>query len=1411
MNVRPHPSPLRQAKGKHAPFWGVALPGIFGVAICLSAAFALATRADNTAPVFSSVVSWQLPDLVAVSPAVSYVFYEQSGTSPDTPLVSQVVSYQFHEWPGNLDSIAGSSLPVSYLYNFPGSAGLVSHVIAFQNSGTPLVDMFYDLSGTGTSYFLTVSVSTDGGATFSVPATHFTGDGVSSPTAPGTGKHIVWDAGADLGPGYFPNVVLRVSADGPPATSSIFPVNLRGLDGGLKVTGQVVDGATGKAVAGALVQLDSESATSDAQGHFAFPAVAVGDYTLSVSKTGYAAASATVSVTPGSAPSRVIALSPSASPGSAPRVTSVTSKYSGFRYFLDGAAFPIVGFPVTYTAQVDWAGHPPGAARFLTPRRTYTVTVSNSTASQVLDMSSDFGPNGRLRVAVVSSDGTQSVEKLADFLVVPSPFPMFPSLAWGVEDQGSSFSYNTSFDTTIFDQGVTDKIIPQSIPVFGDKALKVEFIPAVEVAVNSDGTATVTIKWDNLEIGKLLKAHRKNHGLRSLMNFMSDLVDEGRIDRRHLPHQPFGGLDLTLYPELGGGWKYAVDAGQWQWNDAFAGLGADLSVSQTWPFLIGFVPLYFRAKAELTVDATAHLLQLSPLSLAGEVDVNPSLRGSLGVGISELLAAEGWVEGGARIEIPQPPAGPPASLYLKAGATIYYLIGHQDYSGLVWSWPSEGVLHTRQVVLHEIPWRPLGREYLQFPSQGILARSARVRRMDNRRGGSPDILLSPVFPYSDPNCFARGTNLDLVFVADNTNRTSMNRTLALFTQFDGANWSQPTPIADDGTADFHPRLLSFPDGTMVVAWENEGALLPDTATLDAMKANLEVSAAWFDPKTGGWSPAWQATTNGFLDRSPKLAGRSQDNVLLTWIANPANDENGSPTAPNQIWSARWNGNAWSAPQLAATITNAVLKYDLAYDGTTANLVLSVDTVSGATDVHGHELLRLAYQNGNWGPLTQLTADQVPDDNPQTILDSQGKVVLTWLKGDELSSVVDFAMTNRQVLRTNEYSSNLADFKLAASAGGRLALLWAEPSENDSDLFAMFYDPAAQVWGAPKQLTRDPETERGMTAAFFGEKELVAVYNRTLVSSTNALGTSVTDLAALVSPLGEDLALDGSRFYSDPANPSPGGSATLRLRVLNLGDQAETDVVVAFYQGAVGPESELGRASLTNGLPPQAASEVTFTWPVAATNGTTTVFAVVDPDQKVADATRSNNVARLDLVKPNLGIQSASWSLVASNLVAVTVRVGNDGVVDAEPATVSLRQDSATGTDLFSQDLPTLAPGESEDASFVWSVAGLPHDLNVVAVLSGSGLANNFSTAKLTADLAIDLTTPPRLEDCHYLSDGSFQLTVLSEPGRSYAVQSSTNLIDWIPVTTFVSTNATTTIVDPTADKSPYRFYRAVIP
>ena len=90
---------------------------------------------------------------------------------------------------------------------------VVSKVQVSQRPGTHKVDIRYDVADAdGDALWITVEVSDDGGTTYEVPAAGFSGDNGFG-IKPGSGKHIVWDAGVDWGGKYSANMRFRVTAD----------------------------------------------------------------------------------------------------------------------------------------------------------------------------------------------------------------------------------------------------------------------------------------------------------------------------------------------------------------------------------------------------------------------------------------------------------------------------------------------------------------------------------------------------------------------------------------------------------------------------------------------------------------------------------------------------------------------------------------------------------------------------------------------------------------------------------------------------------------------------------------------------------------------------------------------------------------------------------------------------------------------------------------------------------------------------------------------------------------------------------------------------------------------------------------------------------------------------------------------
>jgi hypothetical protein len=72
-------------------------------------------------------------------------------------------------------------------------------------------------------------------------------------------------------------------------------------------------------------------------------------------------------------------------------------------------------------------------------------------------------------------------------------------------------------------------------------------------------------------------------------------------------------------------------------------------------------------------------------------------------------------------------------------------------------------------------------------------------------------------------------------------------------------------------------------------------------------------------------------------------------------------------------------------------------------------------------------------------------------------------------------------------------------------------------------------------------------------------------------------------------------------------------------------------------------------------------------------------------------------------------------------------------------------------------------------------------------------------------------TPPRLEAPMRQADGAFAFAVRAEAGKTNVVETSTNLVQWLPLAGALNTNGLWQFSDPGAAALPARFYRAVAP
>jgi len=101
------------------------------------------------------------------------------------------------------------SLIAASTFSQDGSITNIS--VAQRTNGSGLVDVYFDLSGEGDSYFMNMKVSFDAGVNYS-PITHSSLSGDTGPLVPGGGKHIIWDPTQEHPNRYSPQTKLMVIA-----------------------------------------------------------------------------------------------------------------------------------------------------------------------------------------------------------------------------------------------------------------------------------------------------------------------------------------------------------------------------------------------------------------------------------------------------------------------------------------------------------------------------------------------------------------------------------------------------------------------------------------------------------------------------------------------------------------------------------------------------------------------------------------------------------------------------------------------------------------------------------------------------------------------------------------------------------------------------------------------------------------------------------------------------------------------------------------------------------------------------------------------------------------------------------------------------------------------------------------------
>jgi hypothetical protein len=330
-------------------------------------------------------------------------------------------------------------------------------------------------------------------------------------------------------------------------------------------------------------------------------------------------------------------------------------------------------------------------------------------------------------------------------------------------------------------------------------------------------------------------------------------------------------------------------------------------------------------------------------------------------------------------------------------------------------------------------------------------------------------IIEQVYPFAEPAYAQRGSAEAFAYVYMDPQKAPTQANEIYFSLLNGEDWSTPKAIVQDSRNDYAPTLSFDSSGRLIAAWERVRPTNFTGETPDLLAPVLEVAYAVYNPGNGQWSAPQFLTDNSFLDHSPRLLSAPDGSLVLLWERNEAGLLIGDESNPSTLHYAYWsNGNFTTPATVPASLSN-VLEYSAAYDGSAIRIVYEEDGDGSLGDNTDTELFYLEGGTQGWSAPVQLTTDTLSDHHPQLVPTSTGDWRLLWQRGDELVEITDWNGPVISTIRPQSGNHAFANFRLLRKANDDLLALWSGISELDHCLWYATYDASLNQWGSDLKL------------------------------------------------------------------------------------------------------------------------------------------------------------------------------------------------------------------------------------------------------------------------------------------------------------------------------------------------------
>jgi len=619
-------------------------------------------------------------------------------------------------------------------------------------------------------------------------------------------------------------------------------------------------------------------------------------------------------------------------------------------------------------------------------------------------------------------------------------------------------------------------------------------------------------------------------------------------------------------------------------------LMAEAKYSNETQYFIGPVPVYLEIGGGIKLEAICDILSFSKTSgqikLKTDLKIKPRFEIGGGVGIANVVTVGG--SGEAELEClirtyeDYLKISLTGSLNLKAKALIFeaektiakgtWILyeSHKTQTNNYMALPPD---EEKFNIYNNNEYSLMKRDYLNRSSEWYGDKSqymSGIYSAPDFTNKDTKVLGTNVFPDAQPQLVNYGDGHILVWIADNPDRDSANRTMLVYSIYDkeSNSWSEPVPVDDDGTADFYPKLAS--DGSNIyVVWQNSNTTFNGAITLEQVAKAGEIAVSKFDVESNTFTKPVIVTQNDLLDTLPQVVVDG-DKAYITWISNNQNDIFGTK-GKNSIYYSELEGDSWASPKLLCEGLNSVPSISAGFMNGSFTVAYVVDGDNNLETINDREIY--AVQPGSVSK--RLTNNNILDSAPVFSV-FNGKDALYWYCAGNICYVNSLDEAANIVFEVQQ--PGLSDeFQVLSGIQDELAIIWPSTSEGVTEIYSSIYNKDSGVWSDAVKISNIGSKLLSPSGVFDSDGNFKIAFNK-ITQLTN--GSEQVDLCVTKITPSYNLTVDSVDV--DHSKVIPGTKLEVNADVTNNGEIAVDEVIVEIIENGEAINSESVKVSINPG-------------------------------------------------------------------------------------------------------------------------------------------------------------------------------------------------------------------------------------